>query len=165
MRSGCLRSDEVQCLRCSKITHRQHRAAAPGTAGTHRHAAFLGRHGHRRSACADTDSGCLRRMNNAPLAVTAPKFGGILRRTRRAKTLPQAQNRRPNSRPASSPESAGPSPIKADSSRRKLQLYSSNGVVKIREPLFSLTKRINSRVVIAAWNTRGVVLPTPKGKS
>ena len=39
---------------------------------------------------------------------------------------------------------------------QKLQVYS-NGVLKIHKTLFSLTKRMGGRVVVAAWDTRGVV--------
>ncbi|PYI68811.1 hypothetical protein CVV68_05885 [Arthrobacter livingstonensis] len=53
----------------------------------------------------------------------------------------------------------------ADTGSQKLQVYS-NGVVKIRKTLFSLTKRMAGRVVIAAWDTHGVVFAnTPRGGS
>nr|WP_307581739.1 IS481 family transposase [Paeniglutamicibacter psychrophenolicus] len=51
----------------------------------------------------------------------------------------------------------------ADTGIQKLQVYS-NGVVKIRKTLFSLTKRMAGRIVIAAWDTDGVVFANTEGE-
>ncbi len=51
----------------------------------------------------------------------------------------------------------------ADTGSQKLQVYS-NGVVKIGKTLFSLTKRMAARVVIAAWDTHGIVFANTDGE-
>lgn len=51
----------------------------------------------------------------------------------------------------------------ADTGSRKLRVYS-NGVVKIGPTLFSLSKRMGGRIVIAAWDPDGVVFANTEGE-
>lgn len=51
----------------------------------------------------------------------------------------------------------------ATTGSQKLRVYS-NGVVKIGTTLFSLTKRMGARIVIAAWDPDGVTLANTEGE-
>lgn len=51
----------------------------------------------------------------------------------------------------------------ADTGSRKLRVYS-NGVDKIGPTLFSLSKRMGARIVIAAWDPDGVVFANTEGE-
>ena len=69
----------------------------------------------------------------------------------------------PHSEPPASEKITGSIAHPADTGSQKLRVYP-NGVVNIGRTLFSVTKRMGGRIVIAAWDLEGVVFASTEGE-